>query len=186
MNDGFLTKIPNLKVVAEIYKSKNEDRNSFLRLLKALGFESEAEYTKFFNTQNNYKKILNEKFDFGSLTTTEKSSLVSKLAVLLITDSKTSLSYSPYGKLSLVDPNGQSTCSERRSSCNRSASATYTMEGLACIGAATLVGSGTFGLGGAAIYGICVSAAAVHYSSMLDDCNYAYEDCMGFKPRTTD
>lgn len=179
MNDEFLTKIPDIKTAVKIYKSKTEDGSSFLELAHALGFKSTGEYVNFFNIQSSYKESLNEKYDFEHLSATEKSILVNSLGVL-IQDS-----YNPnvtrqfsVGKIAVADPNGPN-CSERRSNCNRSSTAIYTLEGLGCIGASALVGSGTFGLGGAVIYGICISAAAVHYDSMLNDCTYAYEDCLG-------
>lgn len=185
MNTDFLDQIPNLKGAVEIYKSKTENGSSFHKLATDLGFNNKSEYLEFFNEQERYKMILNAKYDFESLSKTDKMKLADEIS-LIISDYSVNLEVknrSLRGKVSVVDVNGISTCSERRTSCNRSATATYTLEGLGCIGASALVGTGTFGLGGAVIYGICISAAAVHYDSMLNDCTYAYEDCMGIKPK---
>lgn len=181
MNNDFLNKIPNLKGAVGIINAKKQDEKSVADFAKYLGFDNINEYQKFLDEQDRYKANLKTKFDFDQLSSNENMILKDEISNLIENDFVINSSkFTSRDKTSVADPNGGGpTCSEKRTNCNASSSAVYTLEGLACIGASTLVGSGTFGIGGFAIYAICTSAALVHYNSMLNDCTYSYQDCMG-------
>lgn len=76
-----------------------------------------------------------------------------------------------------IEP-GRPNCSARRSNCQYSSLAIYTLEIIGCGSAAAGVGAGTLGLGGVAVYTLCAGAALVHYNTMMNDCTYAYQDCI--------
>ncbi|MFA6277812.1 MAG: hypothetical protein WC622_13750 [Pedobacter sp.] len=185
MNNAFLDKIKNLKGALEIINAKKNDEQSMLKLAEYLGFNNINEYKVLLNKQETYKSNLREKFDFEHLSVNENLALKNEISSFIANEFQI-LKYdtmSNKNKTSVVDPNGGGgpTCSQKRTNCQAGSSAIYTMEGLACIGGAAAIGSGTFGIGGALFYTACASASLVHYNSMLNDCDYTYYDCIGVK-----
>lgn len=182
---AFLNNIKNLSAAVDLINDKKEDQASLLALAKHLGFNEISDYRELIIKQEKLKTQLRNKFQFESLTAEENLIIKTRVTSFIVNDLKIVNGLKP-NSLSVVDGSGGGdgapTCSSIRSDCQAASSAIYVMEGLACIGGAAAVGSGTFGVGGALFYAACTSASLVHYNSMLNDCQSGWYSCMGVPP----
>lgn len=155
----------NLKEAALILKSNTWEKLDKNKLAQNLNFKNSQEMTKFFGNQFLLKNKLRNKYNFDSLTATERIELRSKIASYKSENDK---------KIEVVDAND---CQYRNNNCVSGSRAIYTLELVGCAGITIGAASVSFGLG-AGLYAICASAAIVHYDSMMSNCSLDFNTCM--------
>ena len=157
------TNIKNYKSIIEKQEFNSED---LINLVIAFGFRNLDEAQKFDSQNSPLLKKLMLDHSLKDLNSNELENFVETAIILIPEDQQ---------------PLANKNCNDRKTNCVIASVAIYTLEAAGCISAGVGLGGVTFWCGGclgAAVGSVCVAAASVHYYSMLQDCNFAYEDCV--------
>lgn len=155
-----------IKALVKKDKLTEEERE---QLASALGFRSVEDIYHFEKTNGiNIENIIN-RYALSKLSESQLS-LVFEIAV-----------EEGLAELNSGLPVATSSCERRYKSCKKGAYSLYTVEMAGCVGAGFALGGVSFWCGGcigAAVGTFCATAATLHLDSMLESCQFDYEDCL--------
>lgn len=157
------TNIDNYKRILEKKEISPEDEKD---LAIAFGFRNLEDAQKFDSENSQLLKSLITDYSLKSLNPDELQNLVETAIVLIPEDQQ---------------PVVMSDCRGIKRNCIISSIAIYTIEATGCISAGVGLAGVSFWCGGcfgAAVGSVCIAAASAHYYTMLQDCNFEYQDCI--------
>jgi len=163
-----ISKIPNETNIVNyksIIKKKEINLEDVNDLAIAFGFKNLREAQKFDSENSQLLKNLIKDHSLQSLNPDELENLVESSIILIPEEQQ---------------PVVMSDCIGIKRNCIISSVAIYTIEAVGCVSAGVGLAGVTFWCGGcfgAAVGSACIAAASAHYYTMLQDCNFAYQDC---------
>lgn len=143
----------------------NSDKKSKKIIASAMGFEFEEVYWKLSDKMNHTLQKLSAKYDFSQFDENQLRNLI-KTKMLLQKKIKT------YTQISMSIDEGP-LCAEKYWNCMDQAAATYVLEQIACVGAASI---GWTGIGFLVFVG-CEAGSKWHLNSMRKGCDIDFRIC---------
>lgn len=178
-----LTRITDVKEWAKALNTKVTESQQ-ATVAKFAGYESAADYSAFWKTQNELLDKVKEKFDFSNINSAMKTELGKDITTWVSQHPKqnienyvpnTALSLKPLNKYLVAEDSGPNVCDVNRLLCNTASQGLLIVDIAICT--SSLEAGGVAGAAALALYPYCLTMAGLTYSSHIKNCTTNFNNC---------